>query len=184
MYRRWGSQLVGLWFQHTEESRDLWSQPRTSRSKKQRRRSYLVSPFRIKEKQPRNLSTPRSTRGPKKFIRKLISPGINDPFTAITCIDHLSSTLSYLAQIEFPSEYRYDENKNLRIVTNSIDFEGLLDTSFNQIRQFSGTVPSVTIKLMEALNVILSFTTKDEYKQAIIKHANMILENGRKLWVS
>ncbi len=111
---------------------------------------------------------------------RAISPGINDPFTAITCIDHLSSTLSYLAKIEFPSENRYDDNENLRIVANSIDFEGLLDTSFNQIRQFSGSVPSVTIKLMEALNVILSFTTKDEHKQAIIKHANMILENGRK----
>ena len=114
-----------------------------------------------------------------EIASRAISPGINDPYTAITCIDYLSATLCYLAQAKFPSKYRYDEKNELRIVADTINFEGILDTSFNQIRQFSSNIPSVTIKLMEALTTILSFTVNEKQKKAVIKHAIMVLNNGR-----
>jgi uncharacterized membrane protein len=40
---------------------------------------------------------------------RAISPAVNDPFTAIRCIDRLGAGLSRLAQRNFPSPYRYDE---------------------------------------------------------------------------
>ena len=39
---------------------------------------------------------------------RAISPAVNDPFTAIRCIDRLSAGLSRLAGRDFPSPYRYD----------------------------------------------------------------------------
>lgn len=39
---------------------------------------------------------------------RALSPGLNDPFTAIACVDHLGSALSRLAQREMPSPYRHD----------------------------------------------------------------------------
>jgi uncharacterized membrane protein len=47
---------------------------------------------------------------------RAISPAINDPFTAIRCIDRLSAGLSRLAQRDFPSPYRYDDEQNLRVI--------------------------------------------------------------------
>ena len=40
---------------------------------------------------------------------RALSPGVNDPYTAIACIDNLTSTMSYLAETKFPSKYRFDE---------------------------------------------------------------------------
>lgn len=110
---------------------------------------------------------------------RALSPGINDPFTAITCIDNLTATMSYLAQVKFPSRYRFDESGNLRVIADALDFEGVLDAAFNQIRQCSGGSAAVIIRLMEGLTTIADFTSKKKHKEAVIKHAEMVLRIGK-----
>lgn len=110
---------------------------------------------------------------------RALSPGINDPFTAIACIDNLKSTMCYLAQVEFPSKYHFDTGKNLRIISDSLEFEGVLDAAFNQIRQFSGGNTAVIIRLMEALTKIHDLAYKNSHKEAVIKHAKMVLTIGK-----
>ncbi|MEX1122870.1 MAG: DUF2254 domain-containing protein [Balneolales bacterium] len=110
---------------------------------------------------------------------RALSTGVNDPFTTITCIDNLTATMSHLAQVEFPSKYRFDDEGSLRVIANTLNFEGVLDAAFNQIRQFSGGSPAVIIRLMESLTTILKFTSKESHKNAIIRHAEMVLRIGR-----
>ncbi|HOO69199.1 MAG TPA: DUF2254 domain-containing protein [Bacteroidales bacterium] len=114
-----------------------------------------------------------------EIAARALSPGVNDPYTAIACIDHLSATMCYLAQVKFPSKYRVDENNNLRVIANSLDFEGVLDAAFNQIRQFAAGSTAVIIRLMEVLTIILGFTSKENQKKAVIKHARMTLAVGK-----
>jgi len=109
---------------------------------------------------------------------RALSPGVNDPYTAITCIDNLTSIMSYLAQAKFPSKYRLDEEGQLRLITNTLDFEGILDAAFNQIRQFSAGSTAVIIRLMEALTTIQKFTKTEDHKKAVIKQAKMVLSIG------
>ena len=113
-----------------------------------------------------------------EIAARALSPGVNDPFTAIACIDNLTSTLCYLAQAKFPSKHRFDEEGSLRIIADILDFEGVLDAAFNQIRQFSTGSTAVIIRLMEALIIILKFTSKQNHKDAVIKHAKMVLAKG------
>lgn len=110
---------------------------------------------------------------------RALSPGVNDPFTAIACIDNLSATLCNLAQVQFPSKYRFDKKNDLRVVAFHLSFEGVLDASFNQIRQFSAENPAVVIRLMEALITISQFTENVTDKNAVIKHAKMVLNVGK-----
>lgn len=114
-----------------------------------------------------------------EIAARALSPGVNDPFTAIACIDNLTSTLSYLVQAKFPSKYRHDAEGNLRLIADTMDFEGVLDASFNQIRQFSGGSPAVIIRMMEALITINSFVKEDANKKAIIRHAEMVFRMGK-----
>jgi len=109
---------------------------------------------------------------------RALSPGVNDPYTAIACIDNLTSTMSYLAETKFPSKYRFDEEGKLRVIANILDFEGVLDAAFNQIRQFSTGSTAVIIRLMEALTIIQQFTKIESHKKAVIKHAKMVLSIG------
>lgn len=113
-----------------------------------------------------------------EIASRALSPGINDPFTAISCIDNLTTTLCRLAQVPFPSKYRIDEDKNVRILADTLDFEDFLDASFNQIRQFSAGSIAVILKLMDALITINVFAEKEPYKKALVKHAQMVLNVG------
>ena len=91
--------------------------------------------------------------------------------------------MCYLTQAKFPSKYRFDEKGNLRIIVDILDFEGILDTAFNQIRQFSEDNPAVVIRMMEALTTIYGFTSKESHKKAVIKHAEMVFSSGKKNFV-
>jgi len=114
-----------------------------------------------------------------EIAARALSPGVNDPYTAIACIDNLTTTMSYLARVKFPSKNRHDADGKLRIVADVLDFEGVLDAAFNQIRQFSKGSAAVIIRLMEALEIINGFTIKADHKKAVRKHAEMVLTVGK-----
>lgn len=114
-----------------------------------------------------------------EIASRALSPGVNDPYTAIACIDNLTSTMCYLAEAEFPSKYLVDEDGALRVVKDPVDFEGTLDAAFNQIRQFSDGSTAVIIRLMEALATILEFTKRERHRNAVLKHAEMVLNTGK-----
>src|SRR5690606_24452834 len=114
-----------------------------------------------------------------EIAARALSPGVNDPFTAMSCIDNLTAALVKLTTVKFPSRYRFDADKNLRTIADILDFEGVLDASFNQLRQFSGGSPAVIIRLMEALTTLYRMANKEDHKKAVIKHAHMVLNLGR-----
>jgi uncharacterized membrane protein len=111
---------------------------------------------------------------------RALSPGVNDPYTAIVCIDNLTSVMCYLAGIEFPSPYRYDEKDNLRVIAGNHTFSGMLNAAFNQIRQYGEGSPSVMIRLMEAMTAISTFVRNKTQLELIMQHAEMIMNAAEK----
>ncbi|MBD1904585.1 DUF2254 domain-containing protein [Funiculus sociatus GB2-A5] len=109
-----------------------------------------------------------------EIAARAISPGINDPFTAIQCINQMSAGLCRLAEREFPSPYRYDNDNNLRAIANPVTFAELLDAAFNQIRQYSKPDVAVVIRLLEAIALIASRTQHKKDRAALLRHAQMI----------
>ncbi|MBW4592096.1 MAG: DUF2254 domain-containing protein [Brasilonema angustatum HA4187-MV1] len=110
---------------------------------------------------------------------RALSPGINDPFTAIRCVDRLGAGLSRLAQKDFPSPYRYDEDHKLRAIAFGATFEGLVDSAFNGIRQYARSDTSVTIRLLEAIASIATYTNNPESQAVLQRHADMILRGSQ-----
>ncbi len=105
---------------------------------------------------------------------RALSPGINDPFTAVRCIDQLSAALCHLAKKEIPCAYRYDDEDKLRVIAESVTFIDITDAAFNQIRQYGQTSVAVTIRLLEAIAVIAPFIHTQANQAALLRHANMI----------
>lgn len=105
---------------------------------------------------------------------RALSPGINDPFTAIRCIDQLSAALCHLAQRENPSPDRYDSDSQLRIIAEPLAFEDVTDAAFNQIRQYGRSSVAVTVRLLEVIAMIAPFTHRTRDRAALLRHAEMI----------
>lgn len=110
---------------------------------------------------------------------RALSPGINDPFTAIRCIDRLSAGLSRLAERQFPSAYRYDDDHKLRVIAEPVAFEQLVDTAFNQIRHYGKSDVAVTLHLLNAIAQIASRTHRPHDRLILEQQAEMILQGSR-----
>ncbi len=105
---------------------------------------------------------------------RALSPGINDPFTAIACVDRISSALCRLATREMPSPYRHDDDGQLRVIAQSPSFPAMLDAGFDQIRQHGRSNVAVSIRLMETLAVITTFAHRPADRAALLRQAEMI----------
>ncbi|PWQ98388.1 DUF2254 domain-containing protein [Leucothrix arctica] len=105
---------------------------------------------------------------------RALSPGINDPFTAITCIDRLGDNIAFLINREFPSDHHFDEEGRLRLLTKPFTFEGIVEASFNQIRQHGRNDVSVTIHLLDTLLCLAHQASSDEQAKAINTQVNAL----------
>lgn len=105
---------------------------------------------------------------------RALSPGINDPFTALSCIDHLVLALCDLAQRAFPSPGHSDQDNRIRIIDTPPSFRRILDLAFNQIRQYGRSHIVVTLHLLEGIKRIIPFTRFAEQRDALLRQAAMI----------
>jgi uncharacterized membrane protein len=109
---------------------------------------------------------------------RALSSGINDPHTAVNCIDRLGSALAELAGRAIPSPYLHDSEGNLRLVTRSHTYRGLVDTSIDQIRQYGMGSVAVTIRLIEMIEAVLPFALDETRRQPLLRQAAMIHQGG------
>ena len=109
---------------------------------------------------------------------RALSPGINDPFTAITCIDRLSTALLHLMRRDFPTRFRVDGAGTLRVIADRPDFAGVTDAAFHQIRQSGASMPAVAIRLLESLSLLLEHATTDQHRRALERHVELVRRAG------
>lgn len=91
---------------------------------------------------------------------KALSPGINDPNTAIHCIKRLGLILSYISLSEIRTTYYHDVDDVLRLTMKYADFDELLYLSYYQIRYYSDGDASVLNSIIEALCILVESNTK------------------------
>lgn len=112
---------------------------------------------------------------------RALSPGINDPFTANTCVDRLTEALCRVTDKADPELCRYDEKGKLRLVLDETRFDGLADTAFNQIRQYGAKDASVMIHLLESLEKLFRHTRRASHRKTIWRHSCMVYRTGQRL---
>ncbi len=105
---------------------------------------------------------------------RALSPGVNDPFTAVTCVDRLGSALTRLAEVELASPDRHDEAGTRRVLIPAYGFPQMLDAAFTPIRQCASASAPVSIRLLEVLRVIAAAASRVEDRAAVERHAQMI----------
>lgn len=108
---------------------------------------------------------------------KAISPAVNDPSTAGTCIDHLGRLLVRAAQ-RHPPRGRVEAGRGLVLLPTTC-FVDLLDLAFEQIRQYGRADMAVCLRLLRALGELADVVRYPEGRRAIARHARLVVEAGR-----
>ncbi|MGI8431611.1 MAG: DUF2254 domain-containing protein, partial [Chthoniobacterales bacterium] len=109
---------------------------------------------------------------------RALSPGINDPFTAMSCLEWLGVALIQVGQRKIPSACHYDKESHLRLVTDVTDYEGIAAAALNQIRQYGRGSIAVVTRMLDVLARVGSELQQEEDRLVLFGHAQAIREDG------
>jgi uncharacterized membrane protein len=111
---------------------------------------------------------------------RAISPAVNDPSTAISCVDQLSRIIICWLGREQPRSTYYAPPHVPRLIVPWISFEGLIDTAFDQIRHYAVADLAVSLRLIRALQDISDATRRLDEQQLLVGLARRILAGCQK----
>jgi uncharacterized membrane protein len=115
-----------------------------------------------------------ATRHLVEMAVRALSPGINDPFTAMAVVDRLRGGLVRLCQHELPGNGVVGSTGKLRLWRDETSFRGALDAAFRQIRQAGSAKPSVLVHMLKAIGALAEHVRTEEQRQALTHHAKLI----------
>ncbi|HMA58975.1 MAG TPA: DUF2254 domain-containing protein [Halanaerobiales bacterium] len=106
---------------------------------------------------------------------RAISPGINDPNTAIFCIKQAGMVLDKIAKANIENTYYYNEDDELTLIFEDISFDYLLYKTFYQLRYYSMRDVSVAASILEAL-IIIAEGNEQKIKDITWEFGNYIVQ--------
>lgn len=101
---------------------------------------------------------------------RALSPGVNDPFTALSCVEWLGVALIRLAGREFPSGELRDEAGRVRVISGVSNFAGIVSAAFNQVRQYGSSSVAVSVRVMDVLGRTAPHLIRAEDRRVISEH--------------
>ena len=106
---------------------------------------------------------------------KALSPGINDPTTAVMCIDHLTAILVRLSARRIESCLRSRDGE-LRLIACGPTYADLVGEAFDQIRQNAGGNVAVLERLLVSLELLGRRTESPWRRKVLLEHARAVAE--------
>jgi len=110
---------------------------------------------------------------------RALSPGINDPHTAMSVLDRLGAALCEIVPLYLPTGVVVRDDRPTLVVP-SIQYDGLLNVMFHMIRQNASTSAAVLIHMLDVLTAVVS-AERDHGRMMCLKgHADLVLGDARR----
>lgn len=109
-----------------------------------------------------------------EIAARALSPGVNDPFTAVTCLDWLSAAMAELAPRELPSHLRVDDDGALRVIAHPVTFESFADRAFGALAQYVATDMIAALRYIRALGEVSLDCDSPERMACLSAHTDQL----------
>jgi uncharacterized membrane protein len=106
---------------------------------------------------------------------KALSPGVNDPTTALNAIDRLVQVLMAVGRADDPPRAFEDPEGVVRLEVPFPDFGELVGLAFDLIRQYGAGTPAVVVHLARGLSILSSLPT---HRHAALREQARLLADG------
>ncbi len=110
---------------------------------------------------------------------RALSPGINDPHTALSVLDRLGASLCELVPLHLPTGITLRETKPVLVVP-TVDYDGLTDAMLHMIRQNAAGSAAVLARLLEVLAVVASCEHDLARRPALRRHARLVMGDAER----
>ena len=108
---------------------------------------------------------------------KALSPSVNDPTTAIRCIDRLAEILAELGARERP-EARRTRDGRIGFVVSETTFDRAVKVAYDDVRHFGASIPLVAEHLLETLGDLLTLVPPAR-REPLLEQARAVLHTAR-----
>ncbi|TDO48538.1 putative membrane protein [Kribbella sp. VKM Ac-2527] len=109
---------------------------------------------------------------------KALSPAINDPYTSIQAIEHLSVVLASLAGRRLGDQQLSDSSGALRVVVPGRDLAYYLDLATGQVRRYGKAEPRVVRALLRILHSTGQFCLDDADRRLVARHVQLVMADA------
>ena len=110
---------------------------------------------------------------------RAMSPAINDPFTAMTCLEYIGDGLALFLRLADQSPYFYGQKGRLRLVYERVTFNELLSAAFDMLRHCSSSNASVLLCMLDVIGAIGQEAKRPEERQALRWHVSLVQAEGQ-----
>jgi uncharacterized membrane protein len=86
-----------------------------------------------------------------EIAQRALSPGVNDPTTALYCLDRLGEVLGILAGRHFPSGQILDQDRKLRVVFDPVTFADLAESAFAAVAGYGIGDRDLVARLLDVM---------------------------------
>jgi uncharacterized membrane protein len=108
---------------------------------------------------------------------KALSPSVNDPTTAVRCIDRLAEILAEFGTRK-PPEPRRTRDGAVRFVASYTEYDRAVKVAFDDIRHFGASIPLIAEHLLRTL-ADLQALVPEERKKPLLEQAWAVLHTAR-----
>jgi uncharacterized membrane protein len=135
----------------------------------------IVGPIRTPTRDPEHAITQLN-----QLAARALSPGINDPGTAITCVDWFSLGLAKIVDRDIPGCVFLDRDQRPRLLARLSSFSGIMNAIYTPLRQFSNSENAFTISLLEPLCRLAELTRRADRLSILTLHGEEIWDQIRR----
>ncbi len=111
---------------------------------------------------------------PVEMAVRAMSAAINDPFTALTCLDHIGEGLALFIRQGEKHPTIHDREGRLRVEFEPVAFDKLLSAAFDILRHCSCDNATVLLHMLEVIDIIGREAKSLEARQALSRHVRLI----------
>jgi len=110
---------------------------------------------------------------------RALSPGVNDPHTAMSVLDRLGAGLCDIVPLHLPNGVHLRDDR-VALMVPAIQYDGLLDAMFHMIRQAAASNAAVLIRMLEVLTSVVSSERDHLRMGSLQRHANLVVGAARR----
>jgi uncharacterized membrane protein len=105
---------------------------------------------------------------------RAMSPAINDPFTAMTCLDYLADGLAMYVRYDDISPNFFDSDGKLRLIFEPPTINTLLGAAFDMLRHASCDNATVLLYMLDAIGTIGQAAKSPAVPQDLLRHVHLV----------
>jgi uncharacterized membrane protein len=108
-----------------------------------------------------------------EIAARALSPGINDPFTAMGCADWLADALAEMARHHGPSGLRRDLEGKPRLLEQPVGFAELAHLGFEPLRTYGADTAVMAAHILGVLARLAEQVDRPEHRAALLHEAEL-----------